>query len=162
MTSGATRKPDNGMGPAFWVLVVLMYLNFALGTWRPDTLAATIASKANIGYGMIWFGFRIRRGYLLRRPHWTRESWLRYLRLAWMPVVAVAVVLYFSSFDNRSDALGPPHSTMRMVSAITLTALLLFGAVGLGVAVDWLVRGEPSQQFTRTRWFQRQPPEVTA
>jgi hypothetical protein len=84
------------------------------------------------------------------------------VRLAAMPVVAVAVVLYFSSFDNSSTALGPAHSAMRMVSAVTLTALLLLGAIGLGVAVDWLVRGEPSQQFTRTRWFQRQRPKVIA
>jgi len=150
------------MGPTFWLMVGLMYIHFAIGHWRPDTLADTISRYASIGYSMTWFGFRIRKGYLLRRPHWTRESWLRYLRLATMPVVAVAVVLYFSSFDNRSDALGPPHSGLRMVSAVSLTALLLFGAIGLGVALDWMLRGEPSEQFTRTRWFQRQRPKVTA
>jgi hypothetical protein len=162
MTSGATRKPDNGMGPVGWVWFGLCLLDFAVGHWWPDTLAATLASRAFIGYVTIWFVLRIRKGYLLRRPHWTRESWLRYLRLAWMPVVAVAIVLYLSSFDPMTPVLGPRGSARRMFFVIALPVLLVFGAGGLAVAVDWMVRGEPSQQFTRTRWFQRQRPKVTA
>lgn len=162
MTSPASHKPASGMGTGQWALFALMLLNVALDIWQRDTLAAKLGSYTFIGYGTIWFGVGVWKGYMLRRPHWTRESWVRYLRLAAMPVVAVAVVLYFSSFDNRSNALGAPHTATRTFSAVTLTALLLLGAIGLGAAVDWLVRGEPSQQFTRTRWFQRQRPKVPA
>jgi hypothetical protein len=137
-------------------------LHIALDRWRPGSPAARLTSYTFIGYGTAWLGIRFRKGYLLRRPYWTRESWLRYARLAAMPVVAVAVVLYFSSFDPSTNSLGAPHSLKRMISGVILLALLIFGAVGLGTAVDWLVRGEPSQQFTRTRWFQRQRPKVTA
>jgi len=136
-------------------------LNIVLDRWRPGSLASTLAKYGFFGYSTIWFGLRIRKGIVLRRPHWTRESWLRYARLAAMPVAAVAVVLYFSSFDNNSNALGAPHTATRIFLAVTLTLLLLFGGVGLGTAVDWLVRGEPSQQFTRTRWFQRRTPNLT-
>jgi hypothetical protein len=31
--------------------------------------------------------------------------------------------------------------------------LLVFGAVGLVIALDWLHRGDPSEQFTRRRWI---------
>jgi hypothetical protein len=33
--------------------------------------------------------------------------------------------------------------------------MMLLGVVGLIAAADWLAKGEPSEQFTRTRWFQR-------
>ena len=160
MASDRLPKRVSGMGVAVWVSLALSLLNIVVGRRWPGSLAATLASRAFIGFGTVWLVMRIRQGYLLRKPHWTRESWFRYLRLAAMPVAAVAVVLYFSSFDNMSDALGAPHTTTRMVWAIALTTLLIFGAIGLGVAVDWMVRGEPGQQFTRTRWFQRQRPNV--
>jgi hypothetical protein len=34
-------------------------------------------------------------------------------------------------------------------------ALMLFGAFGIAMAIHWLSSGEPSEQFTRTRWFRR-------
>jgi hypothetical protein len=78
MTSGATRKPDNGMGPAQWALFALMLFNVALDIWWPGTIAAWAVSRTFIACGAILLAFRIRQGYLLRRPHWTRGSWLRY------------------------------------------------------------------------------------
>ena len=160
MTSGAIRKPDNGVDQGLWVFIVLMFLNIALDRWQPDTLAASIASYAFIGYATIWFGLRIRKGYLLRRPHWTRESWLRFSRLAAIPVAAVAVVLYMSSFDSTPPVLGASRSATRIASAVVLTVLLIGGAIGLSVVVGWMTYGEPSRQFTRTRWFQRRGPNV--
>lgn len=90
-----------------------------------------------------------------RKPHWTHESWLRYLRLAAMPFLAVALVLYLSSFDMSSDALGTPGSRTRAVWAVSMLAMLLLGAIGVAVSLDWLTRGEPSEQFTRRGWFLR-------
>ena len=33
--------------------------------------------------------------------------------------------------------------------------MMLLGVAGLIVAVDWLAKGDPAEQFTRTWWFQR-------
>jgi hypothetical protein len=159
MTSGVTPFSKRGMtGPAVWVWLALGALNIALDHWRPGTLAARLSTYTFIGYAAVWFGIRVRKGYLLRRLYWTRESWLRYARLVAMPVLAVAVLLYFSSFDPRTDALGAPHSVTRRASGVILLVLLLFGAGGLAAAVSWLTDGAASEQFTRTRWFQRQRP----
>ena len=155
MTSGAKSRSDQGIGWAGLVYLALGFFSIVIGRWWPGTAAATLASYAFVGYSMIWFSLSVRKGYLLRRPHWTRESWIRYTRLAVMPIVALAIVLYMSSFDPMTPVFGPPRSPTRMAFAIGLTALLILGAIGLAVAVGWMTNGEPSQQFTRTRWFQR-------
>lgn len=158
MTTGGTGKSGDGMG-AIWGWLALSLINFVVGHWWPDSLAATVFSRVLTAYIVVWVALRIRRGYLLRKPHWTRESWLRYLRLATPPLVAVAFVLYISSFDPV-PVLGARGSAMRLASVITVVLMLILGAGGVGVAIEWLVRGEPSQQFTRTRWFQRQRPNL--
>jgi hypothetical protein len=162
MTSATVRSPYSGTRLAVWGWILVSFVYIALDHWRPGTLATRIANYAMLGYIVSWFGIRVRQGYLLRRPYWTRESWLRYARLAAMPLVAVAVVLYFSSVDPTTDALGAPRSATRRISGVILLVLLLFGAGGLARVVDWMTDGDPSLPFTRTRWFQRQPPKVSA
>lgn len=105
---------------------------------------------------LIWFGSKIRAGYLRRRPYWTRDSWRRYLRLTAMPVTAVVLFLglvYLS--DLYPGLLGPAHSVARGVSAAALVILMLVAVAGIMRGLDWLTDGEPSEQFMRTRWFQR-------
>jgi hypothetical protein len=133
----------------------LASLNIGVGRYWPDSLAASLVSYLFIGAMTIAFAVRVRAGYLRRKPYWTRDSWLRYLRLAVMPLIALAVVLYLSSFDMSSNALGAPRSATRTVVAVSVVIAMLVGAFGLVAAVDWLGKGEPSEQFTRTRWFQR-------
>jgi hypothetical protein len=163
MTTGATHKPDNGMGPVQWAFFALMLFNVALDIWWRGTLAAWIVSRTFMACGPIWLAFGIRKGYLRRRPYWTRESWLRYLRLAWMP--AAAIVVFFALvllFDYRTSMFGKPASAARRAWIIIVMALMLIGVTGLIRALDWMIQGDPSQQFIRTRWFQRQRPKVTA
>ena len=70
--------------------------------------------------------------------------------------VNLALVLYLSSFDmSSSNFFGGPKSSTRAIFALSMLVLMLLGAVGLVVATDWLTKGEPSEQFTRTAWFQR-------
>jgi hypothetical protein len=52
---------------------------------------------------------------------------------------------------------GAP-SIGRAVWAGVLVVLLLFGGIGLAVALEWMMRGEPSEQFTRRRWFELRRP----
>jgi hypothetical protein len=151
-------KPENPSrtprGQVFWFLG-LSVLNVAASRYWPGSVGATIVQSVFLGWGTIWLAFRIRAGYLRRKPYWTRDSWLRYLRLAVMPVIALALVLFLSSFDKAPSFFGAPRSPTRTVVASVLVAMLLLGVLGLMRALDWLATGEPSEQFTRTRWFQR-------
>jgi hypothetical protein len=141
--------------------IVLAVANIVVGKWMPGSVAATLVSYAFIGSITIWFAFRIRTGYRRRRPYWTRESWFRYLRLAAMPVAATIFVLAMST-EAGMRMLGPAQSTARGVSAIILVLILLLGALGLATAVDWLTRGEPSDQFTRRGWLPRRKSRAVA
>jgi hypothetical protein len=156
MTTATNRDNAGHSQPLeFFGFVVLMLLNIAVSRYLPGSAAATMVKIAYLTWVPVWLAFRIRAGYLRRKPHWTRASWLRYLRLAAMPVIAVSLMLYLSSFDTSSNVLGAPHSTTRAVVAAGLVAMMLLGVVGLIVAVDWLAKGDPAEQFMRTRWFQR-------
>jgi hypothetical protein len=150
---GNARQPQQ---MPFLGFVGLMLLNIAVGWYWPGSTAATIVKTVYLSWVPIWLAFRIRAGYLRRRPYWTRDSWLRYLRLAVMPVVALGLVLFLaSSFDTSASVVGAPRSVTRAVWFVIMLAMMLLGAIGLMVAIDWLRKGEPSEQFTRTRWFQR-------
>lgn len=62
--------------------VALMRLNIGVSRYWPGSIGATIATYLFLSWASIWLVSRIRAGYLRRRPCWTRDSWLRYLRLA--------------------------------------------------------------------------------
>jgi len=156
MTIATTRQsPVQSQPVEFLGFLGLASLDIGVRHFWPGSIAASLVSYVFIGAMAIAFAVRVRTGYLRRKPHWTSESWRRYLRLAVMPIIALAVVLYVSSFDMSSNALGAPHSATRNVVAISMVVMMLAGAFGLVAAVDWLAKGEPSEQFARTRWFQR-------
>lgn len=136
-------------------LLCLQSLGIVMDLRWPGSLAHTVVRIATFCYFAMWIGLRVWRGYRRRRPHWTRESWLRYLRFAVMPTVVLAVVLLVSSIDMSSNTLGAPRSPTRAMVAFTMLAMMLLGVVGLIRVLGWIERGEPSEQFTRTRWFQR-------
>ena len=153
LPAGQTRQYR--MGLTYWVVMVLMLLNIAVGRWRPGIIAATLTNYAFLGSVSIWFGLEIRSGYRRRRPYWTRESWLRYLRLALIPVAALVLVLLLSSLDPRSNVMGAPQSATRVVWIVIMLTMMILGVLGFTAAIDWMEKGEPSEQFSRTRWFQR-------
>ena len=140
-----------------WGFVILSALKIWLERRWPTSLAATLASYACLVLFLIWFGSEAWAGYQRRRPHWSRESWRRYLRLAAMPVVAIVLLFIELAFlDPKGTGIfGAPKSMLRIVWMGIDLMLMGFGAIGLSSAVDWLRDGEPSEPFTRTRWFQR-------
>ncbi len=157
VTSDSATQAGGGLGRTYRAVTVLLLLNLVLTIWQPGTIAHGVVNTAFVLSIPILLGLRIRKGYLLRRQHWTRESWLRYLRLAWVPVAAI--VVFFAlvlMFDHGPRVFGSPGSPTRRTFIAVALALMAFGASGLMKAVNWLADGEPSQQFTRTRWFQRQ------
>jgi hypothetical protein len=161
MPSPASSGPENPFGPSHLAFLVLLVANIVVGKWMPGSLEAALVSYAFIGSMTIWFGLRIRTGYRRRRPYWTRESWLRYLRLIAMPAAATIFVLGMST-ETGLRMLGPARSTTRNVSAVVLVVLLLFGALGLARAVDWLMEGPPPDQFTRRSWMPRRRSKAIA
>jgi len=161
MTPVATAKGERPFPPMHWGIIVLMVANIVVGKWMPGSLAASLASYAFIGSITIWFGLRIWSGYRRRRPYWTRESWLRYLRLAAMPVAATLFVLAMST-ERAIRMMGAAQSTTRSVSAAVLVLILIVGAIGLARAVDWLMEGAPSDQFTRRSWIPRRRSKAIA
>ena len=160
MTSVSKGNADRPFGPVHLVSLLLMVVNIAIGKWKPGSTAANLASYAFIGSIILWFGLRIRAGYRRRRPYWTPESWLGYARLAWMPFAATIFVLAMST-ETGMRQMGAAHSTTRAVWAGSLVVLLLFGAIGLMIAVEWLFKGEPSEQFTRRSWIPSRRPNAT-
>jgi hypothetical protein len=146
-----------------WGFLVSQGVYFWVQHRWPDSRASTAAPLVMSAVFVSWFGYKASTGYLLRKPHWTRESWKRYLRLAAMPIAVL--ILFFTEvflFDTKLyDAkifrlvFGGPNSLLRSLWIVVDLALMVFGAIGLAAAIDWLNRGEPSEQFTRTRWFRR-------
>ena len=160
MASPATRNAERTPQSVHFAFLALAVVNIVVGRWLPGSVAATLTSYAFIGSITIWFGLRIRAGYRRRRPYWTRESWLRFVRLAWMPAAATIFVLAMST-ETGMRMMGSARSTTRTVSALVLVAMLLFGAIGLVLAVEWLFQGAPSDQFTRRSWLPRRRSSAT-
>jgi hypothetical protein len=145
-----------GSGVEIWGFLVLSLLSIGLDRWSKGSSLTIVVRYLFLIYVSVWFSLKIRTGYLRRRPYWTRESWQRFLRLMAMPVGALVVlftILYF--FDPSTSTFGSPQSATRIAWTLVMLALLGFGAIGLPIAVDWLGHGEPSEQFTRTRFFRR-------
>lgn len=132
----------------------MAFVNFAVDKWSPDSIASQIASFGMIATSTIWLGLTFRAGYLRRRPYWTRDSWLRYARLASLPMVAILFVLIMST-ESGMRLMGEARSTTRALWALALVILLILGATGIVVALEWLRKGDPSVQFTRSGWLSR-------
>ena len=93
MSSVAPHPREQPFGAPYWAFTALLIANVAADIWMPDSTIARLVSYAFLASGAIWFGLRVRTGYRRRRPYWTRESWLRYGRLAAMPVAAIVFAL---------------------------------------------------------------------
>jgi hypothetical protein len=153
MTSRAAFVPRRGEKLAMWGSVVLMSLMIWLDHRSPGSFPARLAFYAYTIYFIVLFGAKVRSGYRRRSPYWTREAWRRYLRLASMPIAALALFLTGAYlFDPSVGVFGSPAP---IAGILILLGLSLFGAIGSVMALAWLIEGEPSEQFTRTRWFRR-------
>ncbi len=109
MTTALNRDPTSRWRSVeTFGFLALLWLNIGVSHYWPGSIGATIASYVIFGVFAIAYGVRIRAGYLRRKPHWTRESWLHFLRLAVMPVIALALVLFLSSFDKAPSFFGAP------------------------------------------------------
>ena len=145
---------------AFWIwgFAIVSLLKIWIDRRSPDSAASEILSYAVTACFLTLFGRRAWIGYRRRQPHWTRESWRRYARLAAMPIVVLIVLffeLYLFDAGVGRSVFGGSGSALRRLWIVIDVVMMLLGAIGLATAVSWLSSGEPTEQFTRTRWFQR-------
>ena len=163
MATAADARSFRNRQFVMWGFLVVQIVRIWLDRKWPDSLASQIALWVMGTYFICWFGYMVWTGYRRRLPYWTPESWRRYLRLTAMPV-AVIVLFFVSVFLFDTDlysketfrlVFGQANSALRMAWVIIDLTLMVVGATGLVAAIDWLNRGEASEQFTRTRWFRR-------
>lgn len=101
---------------------------------------------------------RIGSGYLRRRPHWTPDSWRRYLLACAVPLVALLFIVGIAvAIDMRLPFVGASRSALRAAWVGAIVLGLVVGGIGLSLAVSWLHDGEPSSQFALPRWLTRRP-----
>jgi len=104
----------------------------------------------------VLFVLRAREGYLRRRPHWTAQSWRRYLIACSIPIAALVILAAMVAASDWGLAIaGETHSRRRQLWAIASLVFLLIGGGGLAVAIEWLAGGDPSRQFV---WRPRNAP----
>jgi hypothetical protein len=158
MTSPSNETTNRPGMLWIWGFLILSGLRIWLDRSKPESTAAAVVFYASLAYFLVWFGSRAWIGYRRRKPYWTRESWHRYLRLTAMPVFALILLfseLYFFDNGGSRTIFGEARSSLRTVWVLIDLALMAIGAVGGTLAIEWLARGEPSQQFTRTGWLRR-------
>ena len=149
-----TDKNGSSFEPAYLAFTATAFVNLAINKWRPDSITSQVSNFAMIATLIIWLGLSFRAGYLRRRPYWTRDSWLRYARLASLPMVAILFVLTMST-ESGMRLMGEARSSTRALWVIALLVLLVLGAIGIVLALQWLRKGDPSVQFTRSSWLPR-------
>ena len=158
MSPALVRWADSGF--QIWGFLILVGLHLAMDRWWKGSPVANVVQYVYLSYVPLWFLVKARVGYLRRKPHWTRESWLRFLRLMAWPVGALIVLFAIMfAFESSRSMFGAPQSGLRVLWILVMLTLMGMGAGGLPIAIGWLAEGEPSKQFTRTRWMQWRAPQ---
>jgi hypothetical protein len=121
-----------------------------VGTLMRGSLLGDVLRYSALAYMTAGLVVMARRGYLRRRPHWTGESWRRYLVTCAIPASAlVLLVASLVAHAIRLPAIGAPGSATRGVFAGVTTLCLVVAAAGIAQAAWWLAEGDPSRQFRR-------------
>ena len=121
-----------------------------------ESPVATVLWWLAIGYITLDLVHSARSGYLRRKPHWTPESWRRYLTVCLIPLGALAMLAAsLVAHDLDLPIIGASGSVARGIFAAVSTLFLLIGAVGLATALSWLSHGDPTRQFDGSRWLRR-------
>jgi hypothetical protein len=119
-------------------------------TLMPESTLANVLRYVAIAYITFNLLLEALRGYRRRRPHWTAQSWHRYLATCAIPVGAFAVVACLL-IALELQLVGEPASAIRALFAVITAAFLVVGAIGLVVVIRFLNQGEPSGPFIGPR-----------
>jgi hypothetical protein len=109
---------------------------------------------------VVTVGWRLRGGYLRRRPHWDRTSWHRFAMT--LTVIGLALVGLALMAKTVDAGLYTQIGASRTFRGLWVTAMvvLLLGAVSAGViVVNWFAMGDPERPcpspFRFSQWFDR-------
>lgn len=92
-------------------------------------------------------------GYLNRRPHWTRESWTRFLLVSLIPLAAISLTLTVATGVDESVAwVGEGRSWLRSAWGTVALLGVIVGGGGAGFLLHRLTAGDATTQFD---WFWR-------
>lgn len=128
------------------------------GLMLVGTLNRTAAWAEPLRYGALAFMvadglLTLYQGVQRRRPHWTRESWRRFLLAMTIPAGALVMTVgMLYALDYRLAIVGAPRSPVRAMWVMGVLVCLLVGAISGAVFVGWLNEGDPARQF---RWSPR-------
>lgn len=132
-------------------MIAMAVSMLARDTWYSDELRYVALT-----YLFGDFVFRAREGYVRRRPHWSAESWKRYLRACLVPIGAlIMVAASLVALEMKLPIVGASRSALRTVWATGMAVFLILGGFGMAVVVGWLTDGEASEQFALPRWLSR-------
>lgn len=142
-----TRAPIiKAVANAFAVVALLP------ATLMPQSTLANVLRYVAIAFITFELLLEALQGYRRRRPHWTAQSWRRYLATCAVPVGALAVVAcLLIALDLQ--LVGEPGSAIRGLFAVISAVFLVVGAGGLVVVIRFLTEGEPSRPFIGPRWL---------
>lgn len=140
-----------------WASVLALGSLIAANALSPSPLATLLRTAVSAYYLIVIF-LHVRTGYRRRQPHWTGESWRRYLTAAVIPFLAlVGVFAMAAAVDWKLPIAGASRSPLRGVWVGAMMVLMLFAIVGITLVVSWLRDGDPARQFEWPRWLRREP-----
>jgi hypothetical protein len=141
-------------GRSFAIALAMMMM--VIGSATKDKWFSDGLRYVGLTYLFVDFVLRIRAGYLRRRPHWTADSWRRYLQACAVPVGALLIVVAaLVALDMDLPIVGESRSTLRMLWAMGTGFFIIVGGVGVAIVVGWLTDGEATAQFALPRWLSR-------
>jgi hypothetical protein len=133
-------------------LVAMLFL-FASGMVSVPWLADGLRDLA-LGYISINILLRAWAGYRRRRPHWTPDSWRRYLRVSSVPVGALVIMVFMmAALEWRLAIVGTSQSTIRGLWIAGTLIFMFIGTVGLVAVIEWLNQGDPTGQCALPKWL---------
>jgi hypothetical protein len=114
----------------------------------PDSPFSSLVRYVAVGYIVLDFTLHARAGYRRRRPHWTRDSWRRFLIACSVPTSALVVFVgILAALERRLPIAGTNGSTLRGLWVISLMLCMVVGVGGLVAAIGYLTQGDATQQF---------------
>ena len=125
-------------------------------TVMPASTLADAVRYAGLGCITAPLILRTRMGYVRRRPHWTAQSWRRFLLVCSIPITALLMlVAMLFALEWRLPIVGARQSMTRSIWATASVVFMLVGAGGLAIAISWFADGEPSGQLQWPKWLAR-------
>ena len=143
------------------VVIALLVLSDVL----PQSVLTTPMRYTALALVLVQFAWTAVSGYFIRRPHWTPESWRRFVFACAFPILSLLIGIGMeSALEFGLPVVGQARSALRLAWGLGTLAFAMYGVIGFSTALFWLRDGDPSSQFlwSPRRFWSRQPQRATA